>query len=376
MSITLHQRFLYRGYLQIACCDLSRSNNPCLWLLTWDPSQPVATRPLAVRKDGTWYVYGWDLTKNICEVYGPAGYIRTAYTYTPYGAVTAAGDVTQPIQWSSEYNDTESGLIYYNYRHYNPVDGRWTGRDRLSFATDGNPYCFIFNKSHAIDILGLYLYAIEGTSYDLAGDSNVARMYHLYKYIADFPFNLFGETAHYIPGTQSAVRGSDCVDISERLLTRICEDFCNNHKAGRTVPIDIVGWSRGAAIAIDVTIQLSIRGCQCCDEIHHPKVNWLGLFDPVDMTLPFSGRELQTGHIPDIVKSGTIIYATDRTLTYSGGLLDFIPVMPQDEFSRMTSVYLPTATHNDIGGEGNHDRNRNATSLLIMIQSLMSSYTK
>ena len=29
-SITLHQRYLYRGYLQIACCDLTRSNHPCL----------------------------------------------------------------------------------------------------------------------------------------------------------------------------------------------------------------------------------------------------------------------------------------------------------------------------------------------------------
>ena len=69
-SVTLHQRFLYRGYLQIACCDLTRSNHPCLWLITWDPTQPVATRPLAIQKDGTWYTYGWDLTKNICEVYG------------------------------------------------------------------------------------------------------------------------------------------------------------------------------------------------------------------------------------------------------------------------------------------------------------------
>ena len=66
---------------------------------------------------------------NICELYGQHGYIRTAYTYTPYGQVTANGDVEQPIQWSSEFNDTELGLIYYNYRHYNPVDGRWTGRD-------------------------------------------------------------------------------------------------------------------------------------------------------------------------------------------------------------------------------------------------------
>jgi len=26
------------------------------------PTQPVATRPLAIRKDGTWYAYSWDLT--------------------------------------------------------------------------------------------------------------------------------------------------------------------------------------------------------------------------------------------------------------------------------------------------------------------------
>ena len=115
-SITLHHRYLYRGYLQIACCDLTRSAHPCLWLLTWDPTQPIATRPLAIRKDGSWFAYGWDLTKNICEVFGPAGYIRTAYTYTPYGSVSSSGDVTQPIQWSSEFYDTELALVYYNYR--------------------------------------------------------------------------------------------------------------------------------------------------------------------------------------------------------------------------------------------------------------------
>ena len=146
-SVTLHQRFLYRGYLQIACCDLTRSNHPCLWLITWDPSQLVATRPLAIQLNGTWYTYGWDLTKNICEVFGPAGYIRTAYTYTPYDEVSATGDVTQPIQWSSEYNDTETALVYYNYRHYNPVDGRWLGRDRLGESDWLNVYGFVKNGS-------------------------------------------------------------------------------------------------------------------------------------------------------------------------------------------------------------------------------------
>ena len=139
-NVTLQQRYIYRGYLQIACIDLTRSHHPALWFITWDPTQPVATRPLAIQKDGSWFTYGWDLTKNICELYGPSGYIRTAYTYAPYGQATSTGDVEQPLQWSSEYNDTEPGLIYYNYRHYNPVDGRWIGRDIIGILGGLNVY--------------------------------------------------------------------------------------------------------------------------------------------------------------------------------------------------------------------------------------------
>ena len=157
-SVTLHQRYIYRGYLQIAALDLTRAAHPALWYITWDPTQPVATRPLAIQKDGTWYPYGWDLTKNICEVYGPAGYIRTAYTYAPYGEVASEGDVTQPIQWSSEHNDTELGLIYYNYRHYNPVDGRWLGRDMIHGY---NLYSYVLNETiNNLDIRG-QLYTIS-----------------------------------------------------------------------------------------------------------------------------------------------------------------------------------------------------------------------
>ena len=152
-NVTLHQRYIYRGYLQIASIDLTRSHHPALWYITWDPTQPVATRPLEIQKDGTWHTYGWDLTKNICEVYASTGYIRTAYTYTPYGQVTAEGGFAQPIQWSSEYNDTELGLIYYNHRHYNPVDGRWTGRDSI---IDGlNTFCSFYNNPIMVfDVIG------------------------------------------------------------------------------------------------------------------------------------------------------------------------------------------------------------------------------
>ncbi len=154
-SVTLHQRYIYRGYLQIACIDLTRSNHPSLWYITWNPIPSKATRPLAIQKDNTWFVYGWDLTKNICEVYGSSGYIRTSYTYSPYGDVRQNGNFSQPIQWSSEFNDAELGLIYYNYRHYNPVIGKWTTRD---FVEGVNLYNYVHNRTiSSIDYIGLSL---------------------------------------------------------------------------------------------------------------------------------------------------------------------------------------------------------------------------
>ena len=106
-AVTLHLRYIYRGYLQIASLNLTRSNHPALWFITWDPTQPIATRPLSIRINGTWYTYGWDLTKNICELYSTGDSIASSYTYTPFGKVTSSGNVTQPIQWSSEVFDVE-----------------------------------------------------------------------------------------------------------------------------------------------------------------------------------------------------------------------------------------------------------------------------
>ncbi|MBQ2814527.1 MAG: hypothetical protein IJE66_05940 [Akkermansia sp.] len=76
--------------------------------------------PLAIQKDGTWYTYGWDLTKNICELYGTNGYIRTAYTYSPYGSVTESGNTRQPIQVPIETVSWPNGNTF-------SMDGWWKG---------------------------------------------------------------------------------------------------------------------------------------------------------------------------------------------------------------------------------------------------------
>ena len=159
-TVTLHQRYIYRGYLQIACIDLTRSHHPALWFIAWDPTQPIATRPLAIQKDGTWYTYGLDLTKNVCEVFGTTGYIATTYTYSPYGSVTAIGTVTQPIRWSSEFYDNELDMVYYNYRYYNTQNGRWGGRDMIEHT---NLYTYVMsNPTYSYDIKGMdFSYALH-----------------------------------------------------------------------------------------------------------------------------------------------------------------------------------------------------------------------
>ena len=152
-NVTLHQRYIYRGYLQIACIDLTRSHHPVMWLVTWDPTQPVATRPLAIRINGTWYTYGWDLTKNICELYSTEGRMSTNYTYSPFGKVTTTGSLTQPIQWSSEMWDSELGLVYYNWRYFSPNFGRWISGD---YIRDGySVYNYARNGIMYVDVLGL-----------------------------------------------------------------------------------------------------------------------------------------------------------------------------------------------------------------------------
>lgn len=175
--VTLHQRYIYRGYLQIACIDLTRNHHPLLWLITWDPLQSISTRPLAIQKDGTWYTYGLDLTKNVCEVFGSTGYIATSYTYTPYGSVTTNGSVTQPIMWSSEILDPQLNLYYYNYRFYMPMLGRWERRDDILEKDKYNVYQYCINNSSMnFDYIGMSVALLSSDYINCIISESVSRL--------------------------------------------------------------------------------------------------------------------------------------------------------------------------------------------------------
>ena len=153
-----HTVFLYDGYL---CIQQLFSNSP--WNVykefIWDPTEPLATRPLCFRQYGQRSAFLLhDGNKNVTDVVtvGPFNEPVAHYDYAPFDAVTATGAraLTNPFRFSSEFHDDTLALVYYNYRHYNPKDGRWQGRD---LCKTNNKYRFLGNNGNTSrDILGLY----------------------------------------------------------------------------------------------------------------------------------------------------------------------------------------------------------------------------
>ncbi len=164
-TLTSHEHFIYKGYVQIAAYKLDAEQSEDCFMATksyyWDPAQPTATRILAVKdaKDATRLYAACDMMKNITALYDDLGVCRARYIYSPYGEkLMQYGDKcsVNNFGFSSEYDDTSLGLYYYNYRYFNKNDGRWISRDPGLDANENNDYVsFRNNPSFIIDSLGL-----------------------------------------------------------------------------------------------------------------------------------------------------------------------------------------------------------------------------
>ena len=160
-----HARYLYRDYLQVAECDLTGETPEVVRSYIWDPSEPEATRVLSMTRweaNGTQekeHLYCMhDAMKNVTSLFGEARGRRALYEYRPYGGlITSEGNMAEEnkFRFSSEYMDDELGLVYYNYRHLNPLDGRWISRDPIEEEGGWNLFAFVNNNGMInLDYLG------------------------------------------------------------------------------------------------------------------------------------------------------------------------------------------------------------------------------
>lgn len=113
---------------------------------------------LNLKQNGLDYSYLYDGKGNVTALIDSSQNVVATYTYDPFGVVmNMTGTFDQPYQFSTKEYDPETGLLYYGYRFYAPVLGRWITRDPIGELGGINLYGFVGNNpvNHE-DPFGLY----------------------------------------------------------------------------------------------------------------------------------------------------------------------------------------------------------------------------
>ena len=160
-------QYVYDGYKLIEEIDTLPDEKPVIRRYTWQPESQGADLPLVVTDVASdqSYFYTADGNKNISELVDATGNIAAHYEYDPFGKINTqngAYAASNPFRFSSEYFDSETGLVYYNYRYYSPELGRWINRDPIQEKGGWNLYAMVENRvSNTNDTLGTYKYQVN-----------------------------------------------------------------------------------------------------------------------------------------------------------------------------------------------------------------------
>ena len=126
----------------------------------YTPGQPWMTDPL-FKRDGvtnTVHYYFNDHLGTPRKMFTQSGEITWSATYAAFGQATVGVETTSnPLRFSGQYYDGESGLHYNYYRHYDPSTGTYIQQDPAGLAGGLHPYLYVYaNPLSLIDPLGLW----------------------------------------------------------------------------------------------------------------------------------------------------------------------------------------------------------------------------
>lgn len=86
-----------------------------------------------------WFVH--DQVGSTVLLLAASGAQAGGYGYTPYGLATHTGTATTPLQYTGQYTDAETGLVYLRARYYDPVTAQFLTVDPL-INTTHLPYAY------------------------------------------------------------------------------------------------------------------------------------------------------------------------------------------------------------------------------------------
>ena len=156
------RRFAYNNRTCVVIKDRTNNSHSNDNFIIWAPDKSFSTLPLISSDYMNNIFYMSDANANMCETISDYGNIIAHQTYAPFGAILS--DDIQALSsnhflFSSEIYDKSLGLMYYNYRHYSPNEGRWLTIDPIydagfqNFIVKSGELVLLPNqKSNAIDL--------------------------------------------------------------------------------------------------------------------------------------------------------------------------------------------------------------------------------
>jgi len=155
-------RYVWDGWMLHAELD---GNNQLVRTFVWGPDLSGSVGGvagigglIAIRQNGTNYLVRTDGKGNVIELRLTNGSTVASYQYAPFGEVLAqSGSYTQPLGYQCKLRHEKSGIVYWGYRWYDPITGRWLSKDPIGISGGLNQYVFCANNPiNFIDPLGLY----------------------------------------------------------------------------------------------------------------------------------------------------------------------------------------------------------------------------
>ncbi|MEW8150334.1 MAG: DUF2235 domain-containing protein, partial [Candidatus Thiodiazotropha endolucinida] len=268
-----------------------------------------------------------------------------------------------------QYEDQESGT-YYNYqRDYDPNTGRYLTSDPIGLKGGLNTYAYVAGDPiSAIDPLGLLLFAFDGTWIDrdstdprMAITSNV-ELFRQYYEETNGP-----DSTHYIPGVGTeggldSLFGGGLAVGARDLINDVIEELETHLRTSNDRSIDIVGFSRGAAIArefANVILEMQANGVFDDSAYGQPfTIRFMGLFDSVSTNMVDGSATNSCGFLYDFTISDRIGHVAQAY-----ALNEHRPLFPLDSIghygggglsaNRVEQGFL--GAHSDLGGGYNRN---------------------
>lgn len=310
-----------------------------------------------------------------------AGSVVWRAQYRPFGAAVIDEDpdrdgqaVALNLRFPGQYADAESDTYYNILRDYDPHTGRYLTSDPVGLAGGLNSFGYAGQDPvNAIDPLGLYLFAFDGTWIDR--DSGTLSNVELFRRYYDPSFNEANSYYRRGLGTQDPQR-DDFQDSVDRVLggafglggQATIEDALGHldkliagslDKLPFDGVIDLVGFSRGAAIARAFANRIyqridaghyreALAGGGLCRSL---RIRFMGLFDSVG-SFGIPGNSVDIGYDFGIdERIGTVAHAV--ALNEHRAAFDLLSIQSR-EHSPDTTAYREErgfiGAHSDIGG--------------------------